>query len=185
MKNDSPTRRSSGTLAFLSLAFLLCIAVAGCGGGYKKSYDTYGQTEATFKNAPSIISTISGDLQLVATGSEWNVPIETTRVDPITGVVSVTVKPGTAARTLIVGFVLGALKPGGGFTTPITEWTPKTVWVFTDTSFISSQEIKLESGAGGVLFPDPPISKQSPARMTVEYVSGTRSVLVSAQIVWL
>ena len=168
-------------------ALALGISINGCGGDDDKHYETYGQSEVFFRAAPLIIASLAGDLQLIASGSEWNIAFDrqNIRIDPITGQMTITPGTGTTARNLIVGFVLGAPKPeGGGFTTPATEWTPKTVWIFTDRQFISSQQITVRPGIAFTVFEDPPIAKGSVARATVEYVAGTRSALVSALVTW-
>lgn len=171
-------------VAMIAIALSLC----SCGGNDGKTYETFGTAEAAFRTAPSLIASQSGNVQLIATGSEWTINFDRgqTHFDPVTGRLIVAAGNGPASRTVIVGFLPGIpKKDGSGFTTPVTEWKPKTVWVFTDNKFISTQQITIQSNGAFATFDDPPIGKSDATHITVEYVSSAGSALVSSALIWM
>ena len=185
---DSTPSMKKSILAQISTgAFALALLVA-CGGGTERSYPSYGVDIATLRSAPtSLVSDNAGTVQLVATAMDRDFVFDVmdTRIDPVTGQIHVSSRPSAnAQRMIFLGFALMKPKLTGGYELTPTEWNARTVWILQGEKYISTKDIKIKDGIFSLILDDPPLNRNQPAIIVVDFNTATETTLLQGSIQW-
>ncbi|WP_139174457.1 hypothetical protein [Janthinobacterium lividum] len=169
-------------------SFAAFALLAACGGGIEKIYPSYEVDVATLHSAPtSLLSADAGPLQLSATGQELNFAIDImkTRIDPVSGQVYVSSLPlADKQRTIFLGFALIKAKFAGGFELAATGWTARTAWILQGDKYVSTKDIESKDGAFFLTLDDPPLNRNQPASIVVEFNTANETTLLQGAIQW-
>lgn len=174
-------------LAQISVSSFALLLVA-CGGSTERNYPSYGADMATLRSAPtSLVSANAGTVKLSTTAQERNFAFDImeTRMDPVSGRFQISTRPlADEQRMIFLGFALIKPKLAGGYELAATEWSAGTVWILQGEKYISTKDIKIKDGIFFSTFDDPPLNRNQPATIIVEFNTADKTTLLQGTIQW-